>query len=165
MRHQKQFRAISQCVITVIILTVLPSCMFRLISEYDEATDKDVTQLQESVERFLTTLQRDAIPPGCRYSEQRAFYTNTVVAVSALMVRNEGRTKNKITVTQLGLLQDSLKTLESLHQMKEEKWKQAPTPDEREACLSSADIDLARRNLNQSFSAILKLELAKKRGE
>lgn len=131
------------------VLLLLSACSPRLISDYDETTDRSVTELQRMVESFLTTLERDPTPPACEYARQRQFYHDASVAISALALRNEIRTHNEITNAQIGLLKKSLDALERLHQT---------------SCLSPLQVQLVRDGFNQSFRAILKLELAKQRG-
>jgi hypothetical protein len=74
------------------------------------------------------------------------------VALNSLTVRNRARSKNQLTVQQLELLDSSLVTLERLHKLKGDN-----------ACLSPAEIEPVRASFNSSFTAIVTLELAKKR--
>ncbi len=60
-----------------------------------------------------------------------------------------------MTVDQVGLLSKSLDSLEQLHKGKLKRGR---------SCFSKEEIEPVRRSFNASFIAILKLELAKKRG-
>ncbi|MBI4500554.1 MAG: hypothetical protein HY700_05275 [Gemmatimonadetes bacterium] len=128
------------------------ACAVRLVSEYDDTTDKEVSSLQRSVDSFLRSLARSPRPPGCSYQVRAGFYDTTLTGVSSLVLRNRARPRNTLTVQQLELLDSSLVLLERLHQGK------------GEGCLSPEEIEPLRGNLNTSFAAILRLELAKRRG-
>lgn len=135
----------------VAALTLL-GCAVRLISEYDDVTDREVMQLQRSVDGYLLSLSRSPTPPGCTHARRAGFYDSTLVALNSLTLRNRARSKNQLTVQQLELLDSSLVTFERLHQLKGDN-----------ACLSAAEILPARASFNTSFTAIVTLELAKKR--
>jgi len=129
------------------------ACAVALISAYDEPTERAVTGLQVSVDSFLINLAHDPQAPGCTYEKHKAFYTRTLTSVSGLEVRNRARPLNEQTADQIELLDSSLVLLERLHKVKGDA-----------ACMSAAEIEPLRRNFNSSFTAILTLELAKKRG-
>jgi hypothetical protein len=135
-------------------LLALVSCSVKLMSSYDETTDRSLSDLQKSVDGFLVTLARSPQPPGCSYQHHQQFYIDTAVAVSSLEVRNRARANNEITTQQLTLLDSSLQTLEQLHRGKGDN-----------KCLSPEEIEPLRRNFDSSFTALLKLEFEKKRGE
>jgi len=132
---------------------VCAACAVALISAYDEPTERAVTGLQTSVDSFLITLAREPQAPACTYEKHKAFYTRTLTGVSALAVRNRARPQNDLTADQIELLDSSLVSLERYHKGKGDA-----------ACMSPAEIQPLRRNFNSSFTAILTLELAKKRG-
>ena len=83
------------------------------------------------------------------------FYLDSKVDLSSIKVRAAAMPQNDITVQQLDLLASSLDSLEALHKIK----------DKKSTCLSQAEITPLRVAFNSSYTAILKLELAKKRGE
>lgn len=145
------------------LLLCLNSCTVTLISEYDEYTDKAVSDMQEQVELHLTRMEKLAVGfdgqpvrPACEYQQNQEFYIESLAAARTLKTRNEVRPRNDITTRQLGLLIDNLENLEMLHQ---------GDPPDPGHCLSSANTQLARASMDQMFNAILKLEDAKKRGE
>lgn len=129
---------------------VLSGCSFQLISKYDEATDKAVTALQKKTEAHLVALEAVQGLPDCKYEKHKQFYEEAKVDISAITVRAAAIPKNEITTQQAGLLAGSLGSLEKLHRI---------------ACLSGEQIAPLRTQFNSSFTAILKLELAKRRGE
>ena len=88
--------------------------------------------------------------PECAYDNHKKFYQDSKVTISAIEVRAKAIPKNTITIEQIGLLKDSLDKLEKLHKL---------------GCFSAGQVENLRNSFNTSFTAILKLELAKKRGE
>lgn len=138
------------CSFFLCALVVLSGCSIKLISSYDETTDKAVTALQRTVESFFIAVESEEGSPGCEYQNHKKFYEGAKVEISAIEVRARAMPKNEITIKQIELLGDSLNKLESLHKI---------------SCLSKDQIEPLRRAFNSSFTAILKLEFAKKRGE
>jgi hypothetical protein len=129
---------------------VLSGCAVKLVSNYDETTDKAVTALQKKTEAHLVRLGAEEGAPECTYDRHKQFYEEAKVDISAISVRAAAIPKNEITTQQTILLSQSLDSLEKLHKIK---------------CLSKDQIAPLRTQFNSSFTAILKLELAKRRGE
>jgi len=129
---------------------ISPGCSLELISSYDETTDKTVTALQKKVESFFVTVESQEGLPECSYDNHKKFYEETKVEISAIEVRARALPKNEITTKEVELLKDSFSKLEQLHKI---------------SCLSKEQIQALRIAFNSSFTAILKLELAKKSGE
>ena len=129
---------------------VLSGCSIKLISSYDEITDKTVTALHKKVETFFVSLESQEALPECEYGNHKKFYEEAEVEISAIEVRARAVPKNENTIEQVELLKDSLNKLKSLHKI---------------SCLSKEQIVPLRNAFNSSFTAILKLEFAKKRGE
>jgi len=125
-------------------------CTVRLISNYDEITDLAVTDLQKKVETLFLTLESQQGLPECSYEHHTEFYKDAKVSLSAIEVRARAIPENDITVKQIDLLKENIDHLEQLHKIN---------------CLTKEQIELLRINFNSGFTAILKLELAKKRGE
>ncbi len=140
--------------ITILILgflfIVLSGCTVKLISTYDEKTDVAVSDLQKRMETFFLTLESQEGLPECAYEYHAEFYREAKVSVSAIEVRAKAIPDNEITVQQIELLRENIDLLEQLHKM---------------SCLTKDQIEPLRINFNSGFTAILKLELAKKRGE
>ncbi len=143
-------RFFTAVVVPLVLAAATAGCTIKLISDYDETTDKAVTQLQRKVDGFLVDMQRKAGTPEAEYTKNAQFYDQARVDVDALRVRAQAMPKNDITVQQINLVQDSLDKLEKLHKLG------FSSPEEIVPLRSAFDI---------SFTAILKLELAKKRGE
>ena len=141
--------------LAVVLILVAGCAEIRLISDYDQYTDEQTGVLQRKVEELFTGLERGAQLPDCKHSNHQGFYTEATIELNLLLVRNEIRPKNGITLRQLQTLKDSLSTLEELHQL----------ADQEDRCLGAEELVALRTGFGTSFSAILKLELAKKRGE
>jgi hypothetical protein len=120
----------------------------RLIADYDAQTDRAVTELQREVEGFLTRLERTAGTPEGEYAGNEEFYDQARVDLSAIRVRAASRARNELQLQQLDLLQQSLNNLEALHRLG----------------ISREQIPPLRTAFNSSFTSILRLELAKRRG-
>lgn len=136
--------------LSLILAALISGCTIALVSDYDEVTDKAVTALQRKVEEHLVRLEAAAGKPGCEHAKYEKFYEEAKVDVSAIRTRTAAIPKNDITTKQTDLLADSLQSLEDLHKL---------------ACISKAQIPTLRAPLNSTFTAILKLEIAKKRGQ
>ena len=134
--------------VTVAIL--LSGCAIALISDYDEVTDKTVTALQRKTEEHLVRLETTTGKPECEHPKFEKFYAEAKVDVSAIRTRTAAIPKNDISTKQIDQLGESLQSLEDLHRLK---------------CISKAQIPALRTPLNSIFTAILKLEIAKKRGQ
>lgn len=137
--------------LTAVLALVSLACALRLVSDYDESTDRNLTALQGEVDSFLRRISRPPAP-ACTHGQNSSFYDRSYSTVSTLIVRNRARPKNEITVQQLELLDSSLVTLERLHRLK------------GDVCMTPTETAPLRANFQTSFTAILRLELAKRRG-
>jgi hypothetical protein len=120
----------------------------RLVSEYDEAFDRAVMELHRSVGRFLFLLERTAGTPEGRHARHAEFYDAARADLRAIRARAESVPRNALTAAQLALVEDNLAGLERMHR----------------AGLKAEEIEPLRRAFDAQIGAILKLELAKKRG-
>jgi hypothetical protein len=136
--------------LTCLLLAIgIAGCVsVRLVADYDPEIDQSVSELQRKCETFLTFLERNAGKAEAQYDANKEFYDEVRIDLSAIHVRAAAIPKNDITLRQLDLLRDSLDNLEELHKMG----------------LTRKQIEPLRSAFNSSFTAILKLELAKKRG-
>jgi hypothetical protein len=145
---------------TAFVATALASAAcatVKFVSDYDETTDREVTALQRMVDDSLTRIGKQKAP-ACLYAAHTDFYAAAHSALHSLIIRNRARgADNRLTSDQLVLMDSSeITTLEKLHQLASSK-----TPP---ACMNADALALDQQALDQSFEAILKLELAKKRG-
>ncbi|WP_417915691.1 hypothetical protein [Candidatus Electronema sp. JM] len=125
----------------------------QTISNYDQETDISVTSLQKITEAHLLSLDTvSGDAQKCKYENEnyKKFYEEMKIDVSSISLRADAiPNDNTRTKKQIDLLRNSLGDLEKLHKL---------------SCLSPEQIKIARSNLESSFKAVLKLELAKKRG-
>lgn len=140
--------------VVVSTLVLLSGCAIQLVSSYDEKTDVAATALQRKFESFFVKLEGLKIPPACGHEVNKSFYDESKVDVSAIQVRVAAVPQNEITIEQTELLSKNLMALEHLHELKG-----------KTRCLSPDEIKPLRQAFTSSLTAILKLELAKKRGQ
>lgn len=144
------FSVLFLVVVCLVATLGLSGCTVKLISSYDATTDRTVTALQRKTEAHLVTLEAVEGLPECTYDNHKPFYDEAKVDISAITIRAAAIPKNEITTKETVLLSNNLENFEKLHKI---------------ACLSKDQIALLRSHFNSSFTAILKLELAKRRGE
>ena len=133
----------------VAILIALSGCSLVSTSPYDSSADKAITKLHKQTAEFFAEFTKAVDKPECGYSHHLPFYKNSKVSISSLLVRARAMADNDITVSQLELLSSSYAGLAQLHQL---------------ACLTPVQVNELWVSFDTSFSAILKLELAKKYG-
>lgn len=134
-------------------ILLLTACI-TLIAPYDEKTDTMASALQRKLSEHFEALD-GAQAPACFHSNYVGFYDDVRVDVSALDLRVRSFDLNAQTAAQTAELGSMVNKLEALHKIASRK----------NECLSSAEVSPVRRAFDSAFSAILKLELAKKRGK
>jgi len=127
-----------------ILSLFISSCSVSLISDYDEITDKTITEMQEKTSTVLVQLEDDAGTDN--YMLYKPFYQEVKADLNTLSVRANAIDKNQVTIDQIATLSSNFDNMESLHKKK----------------LSKEDIPLIRSALNRSFTAMIKLQMAKK---
>jgi len=148
MKTQRWMQSAAVYFCLLIIGLAVSGCMsVRLIADYDQKIDEGVTALQKKTEGFLVKLERTCKTTAGAYAQHVSFYDDAKVDLSALQVRADALALNKLTAEQLKLLRDSFGRMEAQHQ-------QGFTP---------IVVTKTRELLNTHFTAILKLEVAKKR--
>lgn len=154
------------CIGVVLASLTLSACQVSRVSAYDPETDKAVTELQQAIDKHLTSLEMLAAKPkstaalkeACHPERFVDAYRDLNARLRTLTLRNEARDKNTLTVTQLGLLRDNLGTLQAQQTMRYEA--QAASPGDR--CLGTGQLQVNRNSLEQIIRAILTLEFAKR---
>lgn len=133
------------------LLLLITSCSsIRLISDYDEITDKAVTALQEKVSRFFVKVDSQIGTDSAKYEYHKAFYQDVKVDLNTLKIRADAIDKNTIVQNQIAELTTMTDKLEQLHK------------------IGFATVDQLkplRQPFNSAFTAIIKLQLGLKRGE
>jgi hypothetical protein len=125
-------------------------CQIKLVADYDEITDRSVTALQREFELFFIDVERNLYTPDAGHENYVGFYDEVRAELSVIRVRAAARPKNEITVEQLDLVAQNVDNLEELHKLGFD---------------SPEELEPLRAAFQQSFQAILTLELAKKRGQ
>lgn len=132
------------------LLLVLNGCAVKLVSDYDETTDRAVSALQRKTAGHLLGLATLANTTGCTYDKHKEFYEEAKTDVSAIEVRTAALANNELETQQVQLLGSSLDSLEQLHQI---------------SCLTPDQIKLLMTQLNVQFTSILRFEMARRRGQ
>ncbi|MBI5179940.1 MAG: hypothetical protein HZA05_00895 [Nitrospirae bacterium] len=132
---------------------IVSGCSVKLISDYDEVIDKSVTELQKKVEAFLIKMEGSAGSSEGEYINNRSFYNEANVEMSAIRLRAEAIPENKITVQHINEIEKNFENLRLLHEKRGQKG------------LTKDLTDPIKVILNIQFKAILTLEFAKKRGK
>jgi hypothetical protein len=129
----------------------LCSCnSIHLISEYDEVTDKSITALQEKVSSFFVELSENLGIEKANYTHYQSFYREVKIKLTTLQIRADAMEKNEIVQQQLRVLKQLMTELETMH---------------KTGFPNQAALDLSEQACNRAFTAILKLQLALKRGK
>jgi len=122
----------------------------KLISDYDEKTDEAITSLQRKFETFFVILENKVGTEEAAHKNHIEFYQQVKVDISAIHLRVRALPQNKITEQQIDLLKENVEILEDFH---------------KDGIHTIEVIQAPREDFNRALSNILKLELAKKRGE
>jgi hypothetical protein len=136
----------------------------KLISDYDEPTDKALTALQQSTDDFLAKLIKEAPSEANAFEKHKAFYDDLDQQLRRLEFRVASIPKNSRTQT---LVSNSRSTI-----LGEGKCTAEGGSLRDLHCIPSAAargpsrtaLEIARRNVNQTIGAALALELAKRQG-
>lgn len=137
-------------VAAVLLLGVMSSgCAVTLMSKYDERTEELASAVGRKMWSQLEQLKGETAP-ACLYPQHMESYREIRVDLTDLMTRAGALELNRLTQAQVAALQSSWSDFERLHQLKQV------------ACLSPAEITPVETALQQTVSAILKLELEKK---
>lgn len=158
MKHVRRYDRQSKWLFVVLMLICvysLSSCAITLVSTYDEQTDKNVSALQKKFDAYLLKLEGLSSYPDCSYASNKPFYDDSKVEIDSMQIRANAIPKNNITLQQLDSLSKAFSSLEDLHRLK----------DKTSTCLSKEEIEPDRTAFNSIFTAILKFEIAKKRGD
>jgi hypothetical protein len=130
----------------------LSGCV-TLVAPYDEKIDDMATALQREVSMEIETLSSQD-KPDCLYPAHLVFYRTVRVDVSALAVRANAHAMNAQTIQQIEDLRGALNDVEKLHQL--------ATRENR--CMRPGEFSDIGRAFDQITGAIVRLEIAKKRG-
>jgi hypothetical protein len=179
------------CFPAALVFLVSGCSSVQLISNYDEATDRDAQALQRKFDSHLVSLQNSG-EEGLKFKNNQKFYESASVDLTALKVRAEGIYNNKITIEQIDLATTNLAYLVLLNKRCTSTDKpltaaqiqavgemgpdlsmdcdvafgaEADRPARGEVTLEREAILPIKSMFNQLFGAIMAAELAKKRGD
>jgi hypothetical protein len=147
---QVQLKKRSLLLISYLVLLLTSCSTVRLISEYDDVTDKAVTVLQEKVTKFFVKMENQVGTPQADYTNYKTFYEDAKVDLNTLKIRADAIDKNKIVQDQIAELYKMIENLEKLHKL---------------GFASAELLKPLQQPFNSAFTAIIKLQLALKRGE
>ncbi|MEL7022223.1 MAG: hypothetical protein AAGL69_00560 [Pseudomonadota bacterium] len=132
----------------LLLSLIVAGCSVQYVSRYDAVTENSITEIQRKVEGLLQHIERTAGTQAAEYDNFVTFYEELHVAAAMLNSRAQALALNSITAEQSGLLQEWLRSLESLHQT---------------GITDPVLLIPVRQQAEQIFVAMLKFELAKKR--
>lgn len=155
MHNRNRAFVIIQLWLAFLIALAASGCTVKLIADYDESTDKSVTALQRKLATFFVDVESKIAKPEGAHDKYVETYKELRVDISALELRVNALPKNTITQQQIALLKANLTSLELLHKA---------GFGQGEAGARAA-LGAAQKDFDTALAAILKLELAKKRGE
>ena len=150
MNKRLSWSSVRWAVTFTVFALILAGCTVKLVADYDEQTDRSVTELQRKLETFFVKLERQIGTSDADYVNYEAFYDGVKVDISAIKLRVNAIPKNQITLKQIELLEENLATLEELHQ---------------EGITDIQVVKVVQDDFNTALTSILSFELAKKRGE
>ena len=141
----------SKIILFITLICSLTGCTsIRLISEYDEITDKKINELQEKVTSHFVVLKRVVGTDDAKYEKYISFYDEAKADIEVLTIRANAIPKNSILTTQLNLFKQNLLDLEQLHKL---------------GFNSETQITTIQNAFNSAFTLVIKFLLELKRGE
>ncbi len=138
----------------LVSVVLLSGCHVTLVSNYDEQTDANVTALQKKFDAYFLKLEGASFPE-CSFTANKSFYDDVTIELNSAQVRANAIPKNDITIQQLDALSKAIVDLQKAQKMR----------DDKNSCLPAEIVKTDKSLFNSIFTAILKFELAKKRGE
>jgi hypothetical protein len=131
----------------------LSACV-TFVAPYDQKIDDMATGLQREISTEIETLSSQN-SPDCLYPNHAAFYRSVRVDLSALGVRAAAHDLNSQTIQQIAALRTALDDLEKIHQH----------DTQQNRCIRADALVPIQRAFDQITVAIVRLEIAKKRGK
>ena len=156
-------RSLSVLLVAATLITSACSTI-RLISDYDEPTDKALMALQQSTDEFITKLIANAPSEENAFEKHKEFYEDADKEIRRLEFRVASVPRNDSTKRLVSNIRASIlgegkcttdgTSLRDLHCF----------PANLARGPSRAALEISQRNVNQTIGAALALELAKKQG-
>ncbi len=134
----------------VLVLALVQGCAVKLIASYDEQTDQSLMNLQRSFAEFFLVLEETVGTPAATYDNYADFYRQVKVDVGALKLRVDAQPLNEISSQMVSKLIDNIGLLEEVH---------------KEGINDMEVVNVIKDDFTTSLTSLLRLELAKQRGE
>lgn len=138
-------------VLALLLSLALGACAVRFVSDYDEVLDRSATETHAELTAFLDQLQ-DPSSPKRGYAASAETYATILGDLHAMRSRaqsNNADGGNAETVTQIETIEENVELLRDQHR------KRPPSADA---------VRLTQQAIDLQFEALIRLELAKKRG-
>jgi hypothetical protein len=134
--------------VVVFVFISLQGCLsVKFVADYDEATDKQVTELYKNMMAYMQDLVNTPQVSAADSIARAAKYSSIQLDIGTLKLRASAKDKNDEQIQQVDLLANSWGIIAKLQALK----------------ASSKEFINAQSGLEISLTAILKLELAKKK--
>lgn len=125
------------------------SCLHvKLVGDYDEITDRKLTEMQLNFALHFNKLERVITTEKADYSHYIEFYDLVKAEVDVLKIRAAAIAKNKIVIEQLKLLDSNISDLMLLHQI---------------GFSSAKEISLLKSAFDEAFGAMIFYQINLKR--
>ena len=181
-------RTWGRCILLAAAVALSACQTVRVISPYDEDTDKQLTVLQQSVDSFITKMlaatpkwDPEARSNETAYSAQKKFYAEFDEKLRALEFRVNSVPKNGKTQALVANIRTVVFMTPQEERLCEETYKDNGIPEEKAGDIASLQgmhcfvptktkgfkritLVINQRNISQVIGAALALEIAKKQG-
>jgi hypothetical protein len=136
-----------------LLCLMVMGCAVHFVSDYDEVTDRMITDLQARTEAFVLKMADAAGTPAGTCDSNKVFYTEAKATILTMQSRAAVMPKNQTTVEQLKKLEENIGLMAELH---EKAGDLGLIPEKSGPVLDMMD---------EQFRAIIQHELDKKRGK
>ncbi|WP_316738779.1 hypothetical protein [Pedobacter aquatilis] len=135
----------------LLLILFCASCSsVKLIADYDEVSYTTINTIQQDITTFFVDMDANIGTPKAKYAAHTNFYRDLKIKTEVLKLRANAIDKNEIVIKQVELLQTIISTLENL---------------DKSGINSKAELIPIRNGFNSAMTAMLKLQIALKRGK
>lgn len=134
-------------ILCILVFSTIGCSYVKPVSVYDEQMDKGITALQKNTEEVLLMIETYQGKVESTYEYHRAYYRRAIIDVSSLKIRAEAIQEDNLSTKMLKQLLNNIIRFEKDHI----------------EGIAANEVDLYRGGFNSQFTALLSLELAKKR--
>lgn len=132
-------------------LLILSACSVQLVSHYDARTDQSISSIRAKLTRLFFELEeQQGNKPDCTYENHSEQYKQLWVDLELMAMRERTKSNNDKTEEMVEILDEGLKKLQKTHQ---------------KGCLNRLQIKFINKSLSGMLDSILRVEVAKLRGE